>query len=188
MCEVELGGVRLLTMFALRFGLSEIETLAELYVAANSDQEAEDAIETVISPRVRARGCYKKDEFLELCRWKTPRSKKHCASNADAFVDEATAVALGASDERLRIGALTLLKGVSFPTASVLLHFGSADPYPILDFRALEALGAAEPSWYSFEFWWDYVVFCRGLADQAGVSMRTLDRAMWQWSKNLMKP
>jgi len=56
---------------------------------------------------------------------------------------------------------------------------------------------AAEPGWfstgvlgidrpptsYAFEFWRAYVVKCRGLATEAGVSMRRLDRALWQYSK-----
>ncbi|RYD61923.1 MAG: hypothetical protein EOP84_35140 [Verrucomicrobiaceae bacterium] len=95
--------------------------------------------------------------------------------------------ALGARSVRLRIGALTLLDGVSWPTASVLLHFGHADPYPILDFRDLEALGVAVPSVYSIGFWWEYVLACRSIADAAGVPMRTLDRAPWQWSRNVAK-
>jgi hypothetical protein len=71
---------------------------------------------------------------------------------------------------------------VSWPTASVLLHFGRADPYPILDFRALQSLGVEQPSQYTFDFWWAYVQACRRLADKHGVDMRTFDRALWQWS------
>jgi hypothetical protein len=36
---------------------------------------------------------------------------------------------------------------------------------------------------YEFSFWWEYTQFCRKLAAEAGVSMRTLDRALWQYSK-----
>jgi hypothetical protein len=68
--------------------------------------------------------------------------------------------------------------------ASVLLHFGQKDPYPILDFRALWSLGLDEgPSVYNFKFWWEYVECCRDLRTKAGTTMRTLDRALWQYSK-----
>jgi len=93
-------------------------------------------------------------------------------------------VALGARDERHRIGVLQLLDGVSWPTASVLLHFGSPDPYPILDFRALWSLGVKTRLAFTFPYWWDYVQACRTLAAQTGVWMRTLDRALWQYSKD----
>lgn len=55
--------------------------------------------------------------------------------------------------------------------------------HPIFDFRALWSLDAEVPDWYSFEFWWEYVQTCRALADEHGVDMRTLDRALWQFSK-----
>jgi hypothetical protein len=71
------------------------------------------------------------------------------------------------------------------PTASVLLHL-ARQTYPIIDYRALWSLGIdPPPAYYSFEFWWKYTRACRSLADEAGVSMRTLDRALWQYSKEL---
>ena len=86
--------------------------------------------------------------------------------------------------DRLRIEVLTLLNGVSWPTASVLLHVGHADRDPILDFRALWSLGVEGlPNQYTFPIWWSYVQVCRELAASAAVSMRTLDRALWQFSK-----
>ena len=95
-------------------------------------------------------------------------------------------MALTTSDERLRIGVLTLLQGVEMPTASVLLHLGHRDPYPILDVRAIWSLGVdKQPSYYSFESWWAYTEKCRALADEAGVSMRVLDRALWQFSSEM---
>ena len=85
---------------------------------------------------------------------------------------------------RLRIGVLTLLDGVQMPTASVLLHLAHRDPYPIIDYRALWSLGVdAPPTPYSFAFWEAYTRACRSLARAANVSMRTLDRALWQYSK-----
>ena len=39
------------------------------------------------------------------------------------------------------------------------------------------------PAAYSFPFWWAYTQACRSLAKDAGVRMRTFDRALWQFSK-----
>jgi hypothetical protein len=165
--------------FALQFDISLLPQLAHRYDAAYDRR-----IEEIVSPAVRERGWYTRDEFLAVCAWKTPRSKPRVAENEEDFVVEATGVALGSRSERLRIGTLLLLRGVSWPTASVLLHFGHGDRYPILDVRALEALGTKEPGGgYGFEFWWNYVTVCRRLADAARVDMRTVDRALWQWSK-----
>ena len=87
-----------------------------------------------------------------------------------------------AGTEQERIEALLSLRGVGFPTASVLLHFADPAAYPILDVRALEALGVTRSS-YTIPFWLEYLATCRALAAAHGVSLRTLDKALWQHSK-----
>ena len=77
----------------------------------------------------------------------------------------------------------SILDGVSWPTASVILHFFHRRRYPILDFRALWSVGLEPPVQYGFNFWWDYVQYCRILARESRVDMRTLDRPLWQYSK-----
>ncbi|HQL94014.1 MAG TPA: hypothetical protein PL005_05005, partial [Candidatus Hydrogenedentes bacterium] len=78
----------------------------------------------------------------------------------------------------------TLLAGVSWPTASVFLHFAFPEKYPILDFRALWSLNIdPPPKQYTFPFWKEYADFCRNLSGEAGVSLRTLDKALWMYSK-----
>ena len=170
--------------YKLRFDVGEVEALAQSYLSKTLDAQ-EEHIEKAIGPAVRERGWYTKDEFLQVCKWKTARSRSRCASNDEQVIVEATRLALKAESERLRIGILTLLRGVSWPTASVLVHFGHPERYPILDYRALSSLSIPEPdSDYTFPFWWDYVQICRELASKCAVSMRTLDRALWQYSKD----
>jgi hypothetical protein len=75
-----------------------------------------------------------------------------------------------------------LLQGVAYPMASVILHFLHEDPYPILDVRALWSVGvdALPRGGHNFELWQAYTAYTRELAQAAGVSMRVLDRALWQ--------
>jgi hypothetical protein len=95
-----------------------------------------------------------------------------------------TRTALSTESEQLRVEVLTLLNGVSWPTASVILHFCHREAYPILDFRALWSLGVeANDVRYNFDLWWGYTQACRRLAEETGLSMRELDRALWQYSK-----
>ncbi len=70
-----------------------------------------------------------KGTLLRVCYWKSPRNlwpKK----NTDSYVREVTRFAFSTTDERARIEALTLLDGVSFPTASAVLHLFHQNPYP----------------------------------------------------------
>ena len=70
-----------------------------------------------------------------------------------------------------------------------LLRVTAVDPkrYTILDFRALFSLGI-ERSFNSVGFYLAYLAACRRIAAEAGVDLRTLDRALWQYSKENQKP
>jgi hypothetical protein len=133
----------------------------------------------------RARGYYTRGEFVAICAWKTVRSRPKVASNAAAAIRAATRRAFAATDEASRIGSLLALEGVGMPTASTLLYFAFPEVYPILDVRALESLGVRPRSQYPVAFWLGYLAACRELAAGAGVSLRTLDKALWQHSKEL---
>ena len=85
--------------------------------------------------------------------------------------------------ERLQHRLLTLLDGVRVPTATALLAIALPDRHTVLDVRSTEALSRLG--------WWDgaggyrrYLDVCQRLAERAGVDLRTLDRALWRWSKD----
>ena len=172
-----------MTEFRLRVPAGRIRDLANRY-----EDPDDDVIDRVIAPRIRKLGYVRKPDFIRLCRWKTPRSRGHVRKNSETFIRAVTRVAFSTADERLRIEVLTLLDGVDWPTASVILHFGHRDPYPILDVRALWSLGFDKPPSYDFGFWRAYTLFCRTLSRRFSCSMRALDRALWQYSKEKQKP
>jgi hypothetical protein len=122
-----------------------------------------------------------------VCAWKTVRSRPKVAANSEDAVVDATRRALAATDEAVRITSLLELEGVGVPTASTLLYFAFPDDYPILDVRALESLGVKPRSQYPVSFWLGYLAACRQIARDARVSVRTLDRALWQYSKELSR-
>ncbi len=163
--------------FKLRFPRSAIEKWAGQY---SDPVDAE--IENVVAPAARRQGFLTREQFLAIAEWKTARSRSRCLENDDAYVREVTRAALSSKDERFKIEVLRLLDGVDWPTASVILHFCDRGRYPILDVRALWSLGVAAPR-VGFRLWMEYTEFLRGVARDAEVSMRTLDRALWQYSK-----
>ena len=166
--------------FRLRFRRSSIPALASRYEYASGPRTLAlmDSI-----PGVRSKGFLSQRDLVVLARWKALRNAGRVARNSDSYVRTVSRFALSTRDERARIEALTLLEGVGWPMASSILHFYHRGRYPVLDFRALEALSTEVPATYDFDFWWDYVTFCRELARSTGTDMRTLDRALWQWSK-----
>ncbi len=169
----------------LRFKISEIGRYSLEYEGKQhpKDRETASVIAEEIVPAYRARGFLKKEEFLQVCAWKTPRSRSRCETNDAAIIRDVSALVLTTKSEALRIQLWTLLSGVKWPTASVFLHFTFENQYPILDFRALQSIGFAKPPAYTFPFWQKYVHFTREQAARAGVSMRELDQALWMHSK-----
>ena len=170
-----------MSAFALQFPLQQVPE----YAARYTDDDGEVL---AIGLAVRDRGHYTLEEFRRVCRWKTPRSAPLVAQNSSDAVKASTRVALGeTASDRERIKALQSLRGVGVPTASVLLHLVYPERYPILDVRALHALGVPAPS-YGHRFWESYVTEYRRLLEQAGVDGRTLDQALWQWSREQSTP
>ena len=166
-----------MTPFTLQFSLTDIPHWAARYDAPY------DADIAALALAARGRGHLTHDELRQLGRWKSPRIGHHLAANDSTYVAAVTATALSTADERLRLEVLTLLRGVGWPMASVVLHWCHAALYPILDFRALWSLGLDPLPPYDFPLWQAYTAHCRELAAGAGVSMRELDRALWQYSK-----
>ena len=163
--------------FQIQFPREQVPALAARFPAGD-DSACEAA-----GAAARGRGYYRRREFVLVCAWKTVRSTPRIAANGDAAVRAATRHALCEPDEAVRMQALLALQGVGVPTASTLLYFAFPALYPILDVRALESLGVKPRSQYPVSFWLGYLEACRSLAAQCQVSIRTLDKALWHWSK-----
>jgi hypothetical protein len=163
----------------LRFPEADIPRWAARF----PDDGSDEAILDDIRPLVLARGHLSRPEFLMICAWKSHRSKPTCRRNDARKIETLTRAALATSDEALKINLLRLLEGVEWPTASTILHFCDVRPYPILDYRAVWSLGLVKPPAYTVEFWLTYLAATRDLAARLGLSIRTVDKALWQYSK-----
>ena len=161
----------------LRFPANKIAYWAQQY---DYPQQKADPIDMV--PQVKKCGFLTLEQLRLVARWKSPRSAGRVETNGDEFVQAITGFSLRTPSERARIEVLTVLDGVGWPTASVILHFFHPEKYPIMDFRALWSVSVDVPPQYAFPFWWKYVEFCRNVAECAGHDMRTLDRALWAFS------
>ncbi|MDP3182751.1 MAG: hypothetical protein Q8M54_08025 [Desulfobaccales bacterium] len=123
-----------------------------------------------------------KPEFIELCKWKTPRPRKHYERNDEKLVRENTRDSFSTNDEKKRIKLLDDLKGVSLPIASAILHFAFLNRYPILDFRAIWSLGWGKPK-ISYRFWQSYCNRISEISRQVNLPIRIIDKALWEYSK-----
>ena len=151
------------------------------YEATYSDDDT--PIERIVT-EVKERGYLTKSDLIEVSRWKSKeRNVGRVKKNSDDFIKAITLAALHPdTPEHDRINGLRCLRGVELATASAILHWFHQDPYPIWDRRALETIQFENTP--NFRNWETYVSFCRDVAEQKGVDIRTLDRALWQFSKS----
>ena len=123
--------------------------------------------------------------LVYIAEWKAARVKGHVMKNDDQFVREVTQVSLSTKNEKLKIKVLTLLNGVQIRMASAILMFCFPDQYTVMDYRAWGSLKAFDKIDGeiddTFECWQKYNEICREIAKQNGVSLRKLDKALWQF-------
>ncbi|WP_346350858.1 hypothetical protein N2M06_11955 [Oceanimonas sp. AH20CE76] len=163
--------------FKLRFPENEISAWAEKYQFGTDDRPEK------VGTFAKENGFLDGRNLYDICEWKSSRKAGSAKENLEASVKELTRFSFSTADEYSRIASLTLLKGVMWPTASVILHFCVSERYPILDVRAIWSLGEDKPSYYTFEYWQEYVRTCQDIADRNKISIRYLDKALWQYSR-----
>jgi len=120
--------------------------------------------------------------FLKLGRWKSPRPIRWYEQNDADTVEVITRAAIASTDERRKMDLLRQLRGVDYRVASTILHFADPDRYMILDVRAKWSLGWDDRR-DSVELWIDYTHHVCALARLLNIPLRTLDMALWEFSK-----
>jgi len=117
--------------------------------------------------------------------WKWGRKRGLVANNEEPFVREVTRTSLTTRNERLKLEVLTLLNGVGIRMASTILYFLYPEECTIMDWRAWESLKRFKEIegeiTDTFESWRTYNHACRRIAAQNRVSLRELDKALWQF-------
>ena len=143
---------------------------------------------------VRRRGYLTRQEFLTICRWKSPRSIRYCLKNSPARIRRQSAAALASRDERVRFDALTALDGVGAPTASAILTLTDPRRYGVIDIRVwqlLFELGSVrtKPSGvgFTFDHWYDFLLTLRIHAKDLGVSVRAIEYSLFLYHQRVQE-
>ncbi len=162
--------------FVLQFAPSEISRLAARY-GPEQDEEAFKAGSSI------AAGNYTRENLKVIVCWKSPRRAALIDDNTDAEIAKALRFAADIrTSEKLAVEILDGLHGVGVPVASAILTTIHPTKYTIIDFRALDSLGVSK--WDgSVSYYLSYLRACSELALKHKVSLRTLDRALWRWSR-----
>lgn len=175
----------------LLFPESEINSWANKYIIDLSEEERIQEEEIIdLKNEILRRGYLSKEELYKVSAWKLQafsRFKKAelVLENSERDVREITKKVFAETDASLKLKHCVELRGVGEATASAILHLFDNNPYPLLDKHALWTVGLPWEDRTTYPFWLDYVKFCRKKATQNKVCMRTLDRALWKYSKSI---
>lgn len=167
--------------FALQFDPAEICNLSKGY-QFKDEQVALDA-----GVRI-SKGKGRRHDLCAIYKWKTKgRGISRLCKNTDGEIEDALKLAVAATTERAAVAVLLGLEGIDIAVASAVLTAIDANRYTIIDFRALEALGVSVHPFVTIGYYLAYLGACRELATRHNISLRVLDRALWQWSKERSK-
>jgi len=171
--------------FVPRFPVEMIPALAAAHVEDDEERRAFASGRRIAAgSRIRIR-----KDFMAIFEWKTRgRGRSRPARNADAEIRDALDLAMTARTERAAIAVLTGLAGVDVPVASAVMTAIDPVRFTIIDFRALWSLGVEQRSpYYPVAYYLDYLAACRRISAETGADLRTLDRALWGYSKRHQK-
>src|SRR5208337_2659503 len=164
------------TLFQLQFDPSKVEEIASRY----SFKEDVDPLEAGKEIRI---GKHTRENIQRIFEWKTKgRGRSRLDKNSDQDIADALSLATKGKSDRAAVAVLMGLNGVQVPVASAILTAIDPEHFTVIDFRALEALGVTTAN-MTINYYLEYLDACRGLARENKVTLRTLDRALWQWSK-----
>ena len=143
---------------------------------------------------VREAGYFTRSEFLSMCKWKEPRERRrqHWATNTEDEVRMLSAKAFGASDEARRILHLCRLRGVGIPVASAFLTLVDPEHYGVIDIRVWQLLAFYQEVDYDPDgralqvlHWLDYLDKIRMWAGEINVSVRAIERTLFQHHREI---
>jgi thermostable 8-oxoguanine DNA glycosylase len=180
-------------MLRPQFENNEIRHLEQGYLQRRRVEYARDAkqadkLAKNAGTRIR-KGELTKKNLEEIFRWKNASSRFY--ARLKSLFDSNPAEFVAAVLKRVReivvdgdggdaVAELMKLKGVRVPTASAFLANIYPEKFTVIDTLALRALGVIDQE---IAFYRYYNNECSRLAKETGVSIRTLDRALWEWGK-----
>ena len=170
----------------------EILYWATLYTKEQSEKrQREEEVVRKFKDIVDEEGYLPKHELMEMAHWKDPQFARSNIKkgNLSERIEAVTREAFRPGDdwEKLKklMGYYDGICGVGQSIASTILHLYDPERYPIFDPHALYSIRInKEEVEGDKEFWKKYVDFCQAKAKCHDVCMRTLDRALYKFSKS----
>jgi len=140
----------------------------------------------------RKRGFLTQEEFIKICKWKSPRPLKYYINNSEENIKNITQKAFSTKFEKRKIEILIKLNGVCVRVASSILAIIYPEMYGVLDFHVRNSLEnfniiKKKSMNYDVKDWYRYIMIIRHFAKKFNVTPRDIDRALWNYDKEKNK-
>jgi thermostable 8-oxoguanine DNA glycosylase len=150
-----------------------------------------------VSERFKEEGTLEPFDFFAIVAWKSNRTKtkiRRGLEDAGKTIQELMLEVTQAKTPRDKVEVLLQVWGIGLAMASAILTVCDPDEFTVLDYRAWNVLEGTSlqglPEHYpaTSDEYLDYCRVCRELAEQVGMSLRDLDRALWakHWENDLL--
>lgn len=171
------------------------KTIEELIKSELNNEEEPKSLELIKKmSSVKEKGHCTKEEFLEICIWKSARPKKHYLENTEEEIIETTKKVFSTKLEKRKIELLTKLNGLLIPTASAILAVTDPKNYGIIDIRVWQILylyGAVKnnPKGVDLDFdnWYSYLMKLRYYAKKFNVNARDIERTLFYHHRKIQE-
>ncbi len=138
-----------------------------------------------------------KEEFLQICYWKSPRNIRYACLNDKEKIESAFELVLGYTDEIGKIIILDDLDGVGVKTASAILTLINPENYGVLDMwvwrllccygifnRRHSGTGLTYDDWYEYEEklrdWRDWAR--KNVNDGESITARNIEKTLFLYA------
>lgn len=132
--------------------------------------------------KAKEKGYLTKDEFVEICNWKSSRPKRHYLKNSEEVIKEISKKVLASNSEDEKIELLTSLKGVGIPVASAILTLLNPENYGVIDIRVWQLLynyGEVNTNpkgqTLTIDNWKTFLILLRKYATQFNMKVRDIE-------------
>ena len=138
-----------------------------------------------VLPAAFTEGTWEQEDLEWIVDWKSRRAAGYFQENEPSVLNEVIDETIRTAGPARKLETLLELKGVGVPMASAILVFMDPAAYTVLDqfaWKALEEAGHLDSELSNTPTKGEYLSYlgvCHGLANDLGVSLRTLDRGLW---------
>jgi hypothetical protein len=161
------------------------------YDSLEGDENDYKSIQNLVMIELRSTNSISKNTFIQLINWKSPRLKGIVkVTDYENYYRPVIEKCIVENDLRSKLRLLVSLYGISFPSATTILHFIYPDVFPIIDFRTTEALnhfGLLKSARISENSYWIFFNVIHKIKTDTNFSLRKIDRALFSYNKISMK-